>query len=162
MIATLKFSDHRCPTDAFVPCRSVVVTLGERSPPYKNHHFLKGISKNPKHRELGLFDIDFRIEKLIKLGDPLHRLSLGIDFELFRPLLEESLYKEPKGLGTRPSYDYVLMFKILILQRYFNLSDELIDEKDAHQPLYADSAYTGVDLHNRLIKKDMDLKQSIT
>ena len=33
-----------------------------------------------RHREFGLFDTDFRIEKLIKLGDPLHKLANGIDF----------------------------------------------------------------------------------
>jgi IS5 family transposase len=34
------------------------------------------------------------------------------------------LSNEPKGPGGRPPYDYVMMFKIMILQRYFNLSDE--------------------------------------
>ncbi|GAB1858618.1 hypothetical protein MHTCC0001_34580 [Flavobacteriaceae bacterium MHTCC 0001] len=32
--------------------------------------------------------------------------------------------KHSKGKGGRPPYDYVLMFKILILQRYYNLSDD--------------------------------------
>ena len=85
------------------------------------------MKKFKKHREFSLFDSDFRIEKLIKLGDPLHRLTLAVDFELFRPLLEESLSKEPQGLGGRPCYDYVLMFKMLILQRYFNLSDDQVE-----------------------------------
>jgi len=49
---------------------------------------------------------------------------MGIDFEIFRELLETSLHKTPKGKGGRPPYDYVLMFKILILQRYYNLSDD--------------------------------------
>jgi transposase, IS5 family len=76
---------------------------------------------------MGLFDSDFRIEKLIRLGDPLHRLSEGIDFELFRPKLEEALSKLAQGAGGRPPYDYVLMFKILVLQRYFNLSDDQVE-----------------------------------
>ena len=29
-----------------------------------------------------------------------------------------------KGAGGRPAYDKVMMFKILILQKYYNLSDE--------------------------------------
>jgi len=33
----------------------------------------------------------------------------------------------PKGAGGRPPYDYVLMFKILILQRYYNISDEQVE-----------------------------------
>ena len=32
--------------------------------------------------------------------------------------------KEAKGLGGRPAYDYVLMFKIIILQRLYNISDD--------------------------------------
>lgn len=80
-----------------------------------------------RHRDIGLFDSDFRIEKLIQLGDPLHRLSQGIDFEVFRPLLEDRLIKLAQGAGGRPPYDYVLMFKILVLQRYFNLSDDQVE-----------------------------------
>jgi transposase, IS5 family len=85
---------------------------------------LQGVKKFKRHRDLGLFDQDFRLEKLSKLGDPLERLNQGVDFELFRDLLLEHLLKLPKGKGGRPPYDYVLMFKILILQRYYNLSDD--------------------------------------
>lgn len=85
------------------------------------------MKKFKRHKDLGLFDTDFRIEKLIKLGDPLHRLSQGIDFEKFRGLLEGKLLKVAKGAGGRPAYDYVMMFKILILQRYFNLSDDQVE-----------------------------------
>jgi len=82
------------------------------------------MKKFKKHKDLGLFDQDFRLEKLSKLGNPLERLSKGIDFEIFRSLLTDKLTKEAKGKGGRPPYDYVLMFKILILQRYYNLSDD--------------------------------------
>jgi len=82
------------------------------------------MKKFKKHKDLGLFDQDFRLEKLSKLGNPLDRLSKGIDFEIFRSLLTDKLTKEAKGKGGRPPYDYVLMFKILILQRYYNLSDD--------------------------------------
>ncbi len=77
-----------------------------------------------RHKDLGLFDQDFRLEKLTKLGDPLERLNIGVDFEIFRELLQNSLTKLAKGKGGRPPYDYVLMFKVLILQRYYNLSDD--------------------------------------
>jgi len=77
-----------------------------------------------RYRDYGFFDQDIRLSKLSKLGDPLERLNQGVDFELFRTLLEDSLNKEAKGKGGRPAYDYVLMFKILILQRYYNLSDD--------------------------------------
>lgn len=77
-----------------------------------------------RHRDYGFFDQDLRLSKLSELGDPLERLNEGIDFEFFRELLEVNLSKDPKGKGGRPPYDYVLMFKILILQRYYNLSDD--------------------------------------
>lgn len=80
-----------------------------------------------RHKALGFWDKDLRLSKISKLGDPLERLNEGIDFEAFRTLLETELYKAPKGEGGRPRYDYVLMFKILILQRYYNLSDEQIE-----------------------------------
>ena len=79
------------------------------------------------HRSPGLFDQDIRLSKLSKLGDPLERLDKGIDFEIFRAFLEENLIKKTKGKGGRPPYDYVLMFKILILQRYYNLSDDQME-----------------------------------
>jgi IS5 family transposase len=77
-----------------------------------------------RHRDYGFFDQDIRLNKLSELGDPLERLNGGVDFEFFRVLLETRLTKEAKGSGGRPPYDYVLMFKILILQRYYNLSDD--------------------------------------
>jgi IS5 family transposase len=64
------------------------------------------------------------LSKLSQLGDPLEKLNSGVDFEIFRQKLEQGLTKVAKGKGGRPPYDYVLMFKILILQRYYNLSDE--------------------------------------
>jgi IS5 family transposase len=80
-----------------------------------------------KHRDYGFWDQDIRLSKLSKLGDPLERLNKGVDFEMFRILLEDGLSKEPAGKGGRPPYDYVMMFKVMILQRYYNLSDEQVE-----------------------------------
>jgi len=76
-----------------------------------------------KHRDYGFWDQDIRLSKLSQLGDPLERLNKGVDFEMFRVFLVDRLTKEPEGKGGRPPYDYVMMFKIMILQRYYNLSD---------------------------------------
>lgn len=80
-----------------------------------------------RHRDFGFFDQDIRLTKLSKLGDPLEKLNSGIDFELFRNFLEESLIQPTKGKGGRPPYDYVLMLKVLILQRYYNLSNDQVE-----------------------------------
>jgi len=85
------------------------------------------MKKYKRYRDYGFWDQDFRLSKLSQLGDPLEKLSKGVDFEIFRNILEDRLSKIPKGLGGRPPYDYILMFKILILQRYYNLSDEQIE-----------------------------------
>jgi len=82
------------------------------------------MKKFKRQRDYGFWDQDIRMSKLSQLGDPLEKLKSGVDFEMFRSLLEEKLTAEPKGVGGRPPYDYVLMFKIMILQRYYNLSDE--------------------------------------
>ena len=77
-----------------------------------------------KHRNYGFWDQDIRLSKLSHLGDPLEKLNKGVDFEMFRDLLMDRLTKEPQGNGGRPPYDYVMMFKSIILQRYYNLSDD--------------------------------------
>lgn len=72
---------------------------------------------------ISLFDNEETMEKLNAMGNPLDRLSKVIDFEMFRETLETALYKERlTGAGAKP-YDYVLMFKVLVLQRMNNLSD---------------------------------------
>jgi transposase, IS5 family len=70
------------------------------------------------------FDEADRLAKLSKLQDPLEALKLHIDFEIFRPQLEAVFSKDRKSAAGRKAYDVVLMFKILILQRLYNLSDE--------------------------------------
>jgi IS5 family transposase len=80
-----------------------------------------------RYRDYGFFDQDIRLTKLSKLGDPLEKLNQGVDFELFRNVLENGFEKVAKGKGGRRPFDYVMMFKILILQRYYNLSDDQIE-----------------------------------
>ena len=74
--------------------------------------------------EVGLFDVEERLMRLADANDPLVKLKEGVRWEQFRPVLDEALRREAKGKGGRPPFDYVLMFKILILQRYYNLSDD--------------------------------------
>lgn len=72
----------------------------------------------------GLFDYEYQLELINQHKPPLQKLNAVIDWEMFRKPIEEALAIEPKGLGGRPSFNRLLMFKILILQRYYNLSDE--------------------------------------
>ena len=71
-----------------------------------------------------LFDLENRYASLSEAGDPLERLNAVIDWEVFRPLLERIDAKERKTAAGRKPTCRVLMFKLLILQRLHNLSDE--------------------------------------
>ena len=73
--------------------------------------------------QINLFAEETQLERLSKLGDSLERLKI-IDFESFRPTLTDSLKKERKSRAGRPPFDNVMMFKVLVLQRLFNLSDD--------------------------------------
>jgi IS5 family transposase len=57
-------------------------------------------------------------------NDPLVKLLQQINWEQFRRILTNAFEREEKGVGGRTPFDYVMMFKILVLQRYYNLSDE--------------------------------------
>ena len=73
---------------------------------------------------MGFFDEGDRLAKLTKLNDPLVSLKSHIDFEIFRPLLEQATRKQRQSPAGRKAYDAVMMFKILVIQRLYNLSDE--------------------------------------
>jgi hypothetical protein len=75
----------------------------------------------------GFFDADERLRALSAAGDPLERLRAAVDFELFRPELEAALDRADRSRGGRPPYDAVLMFRILVLQTLYTLSDDQIE-----------------------------------
>lgn len=75
----------------------------------------------------GLFDLEDHAAKLTALGDPLVTLNAEVDFEAFRTDLAR-VYEKPRksNAGAKP-FDVVLMFRVLILQHLYNLSDNGID-----------------------------------
>ena len=76
----------------------------------------------------GLFDEQFSIEMLSEIGNPLAMVSKVIDFEMFRPTLEDKLLNTDKknNAGAKP-FDVVTMFKLIVLQRYYGLSDKQVE-----------------------------------
>jgi IS5 family transposase len=74
--------------------------------------------------QAGFFDGEDRLKALSAAGDPLERLALVVDFEVFRGELEAALSRSDRSKGGRPPYDPVLMFKVLVLQTLYTLSDE--------------------------------------
>ncbi len=72
----------------------------------------------------GFFDLSDRYAALSAAGDPLERLTAVVDFEVFRGPLIVALRRSDLGKGGRPPFDPVMMFKILVLQALYSLSDE--------------------------------------
>jgi len=78
-----------------------------------------------KKKDRGLFEYEERMAKLNGIKTPMDKLNAIIPWEIFRSILNEALTpKEQKGPGGASHYDYVFMFKIVVYQRYYNLSDE--------------------------------------
>ena len=75
-------------------------------------------------KQKGFFDENDRLKEISRLGDPLEKLNEHIKWEGLREILTKAIKKEAKGLGGRPPFDYVMMFKILILQKLYNMSDD--------------------------------------
>ena len=70
------------------------------------------------------FDEEDRLAKLEKLGDPLSQMDSIVDWKAFRPLLKKIHDKQRKSNAGRKPYDVTVMFKMLVLQALYNLSDD--------------------------------------
>ena len=75
----------------------------------------------------GFFDYAERLEDLSKQGDPLERLNWVIRWEKFRVTLRAIVERKDRAKGGRPPYDHILMFKVLVLQSLYNLSDDQVE-----------------------------------
>ncbi|MFZ4525793.1 MAG: hypothetical protein ACOYOE_09645 [Chlorobium sp.] len=72
---------------------------------------------------LGFFDEHLLLEKLSKLKDPLVKLESHIDWNIFKQILDETVNKPKISNAGSPRFNHIMMFKILILQSLYNLSD---------------------------------------
>ena len=87
-------------------------------------HYCEGMKTCKAPQPLGFFDVELRVQWMLAKGNPLSRLDSVLDWELFRPLLDAALVKPAKGPGGRAAHDRLKMFKTLVGQRFYNLSDE--------------------------------------
>ncbi len=78
---------------------------------------------------LGLFDDHFLMEKLTKLGDPLQKLSNYIDWDIFKAPLDKAFSdgEKDRSKGGRPPFGKLLLFKALLVQSLYNLSDDQLE-----------------------------------
>jgi len=80
----------------------------------------------------GFFDLDRRYEGLDAKNDPLTAIAASVQFETFGPKLRAALVAgglragaaERKSAAGRKPWDEVMMFKALVLQALYNLSDD--------------------------------------
>jgi len=70
------------------------------------------------------FALEQQLDKIYQRNDFLPKLNSLIDWEMFRPILNKVHAQEHHGPGGRPPFDVVFMFKILILKKLYNLSDD--------------------------------------
>lgn len=75
-------------------------------------------------KQAGFFDMEYRQKKLVKTRDFLERINRFVAWEAFRSALDAALNRSGGEKGGRPAHDAVLMFKVLVLQALYNLSDE--------------------------------------
>lgn len=77
--------------------------------------------------QLGFWDWEKRYTYLASKQDLLLNLSAVVPWEEFRPILEKVHQKPRKSNAGRKPIDVVVIFKMLILQRLYNLSDEQLE-----------------------------------
>ena len=72
--------------------------------------------------QISFYDGSKRLERLSELGDSLEQLNTIVDWDIFRDVLDKAIPRQNKSQGGRPPFDNLLMFKILVIKRLFNLS----------------------------------------
>ena len=77
--------------------------------------------------QLGFWDREKREQKLDEKNPLLQRLNEVIPWQEFRPLLERVNQRGTTSQAGRKPTDVILMFKLLVLQHLFNLSDDELE-----------------------------------
>ena len=80
--------------------------------------------------QLGFFDADKRLAALSAKGDPLEMIDRVVPFESFRAEIEAVVLTpaaDKKSSAGRKPIDIIVMFRMLVLQSLYNLSDEQIE-----------------------------------
>jgi hypothetical protein len=75
----------------------------------------------------GFWDEQQRVTKLKEKKPVLRRLAKSIPWQSFRPLLDKGYVHERKRNAGRKRIDPLILFKMLVLQQLFNLSDEELE-----------------------------------
>lgn len=96
----------------------------------------------------GLFDIQQRHDRIKQYATMLEQLNSIVDWEAFRPTLETIREKKRKSNAGRKPFDVVFMFKILVLQSLYNLSDAQLEFQITDR--FSFMAFLGLHLNDRV------------
>ena len=80
--------------------------------------------------QFGFFDADRRLAAITAKGDPLEMIARVVPFESFRAEIEAAVLtpvSEKKSPAGRKPIDVMVMFRMLVLQSLYNLSDEQVE-----------------------------------
>jgi len=80
--------------------------------------------------QFGFFDADRRLAAITAKGDPLEMIARVVPFESFRAEIEAAVLtpvSEKKSSAGRKPIDVMVMFRMLVLQSLYNLSDEQVE-----------------------------------
>jgi len=72
----------------------------------------------------GFWDLERRQQELVKKKSILEELNRVIRWESFRGELEQIHLKPRKSKAGRKPIDVIVLFKLLVLQQLYNISDE--------------------------------------
>jgi transposase, IS5 family len=81
-------------------------------------------------RQLSFFNTDRRLAALSAKGDPLEAIARLVPWESFRGDIEAPVLTpeaERKSMAGRKPIDAIVLFRMLILQSLYNLSDEQVE-----------------------------------
>src|SRR6185312_13903179 len=76
--------------------------------------------------QLGFFDADRRLAALSEKGDPLEAIAALVPWESFRAEIEAVVLtpdEAKKSKAGRKPFDAIMMFRMLVLQSLYNLSE---------------------------------------
>lgn len=80
-------------------------------------------------KQYNIWAEDDRLARLSKMGDPLEKLAEHINFEMFRMAIEDAVRNKEKDpmKGGRPPFDAILMWKIVLLQEWYGISNDSVE-----------------------------------
>ena len=76
-----------------------------------------------------IFDAEGLIERVAATPHVLWRLNGIINWNIFRPTIDEVFARIAKGPGGRPPFERMMMFKVMILKHLYNLSDAQMEQR---------------------------------